>query len=91
MKPAPFSHHAPTSVSEAIHLLRENAPEARVLAGGQSLVPMMNFRLARPTVLIDLNRVADLAYIRDGGDHLAIGDLGAEHRRQDAVVRHHAA
>lgn len=78
MKPAPFSHHAPTSVSEAIHLLRENAPEARVLAGGQSLVPMMNFRLARPTVLIDLNRVADLAYIRDGGDHLAIGAMTRE-------------
>ncbi len=78
MKPAPFSHLSPTSVPEAIHLLGEHAPEARVLAGGQSLVPMMNFRLARPTVLIDLNGVADLAYIRDGGDHLAIGAMTRE-------------
>ena len=59
-------------------MLGEHAPEARVLAGGQSLVPMMNFRLARPTVLVDLNRVADLAYIRDDGDHLAIGAMTRE-------------
>ena len=78
MKPAPFSHLAPTSVPEAVKMLGEYAPEARVLAGGQSLVPMMNFRLARPTVLVDLNRVADLAYIRDDGDRLAIGAMTRE-------------
>jgi aerobic carbon-monoxide dehydrogenase medium subunit len=78
MKPAPFSHLAPTSVPEAVKMLGEHAPDARVLAGGQSLVPMMNFRLARPTVLVDLNRVSDLAYIRDNGDHLAIGAMTRE-------------
>ena len=59
-------------------MLAEHAPDARVLAGGQSLVPMMNFRLARPTVLVDINRIADLAGIRDGGNHLAIGAMTRE-------------
>ena len=72
MKPAPFNHFAPTSVPEAVELLGQHAPDARVLAGGQSLVPMMNFRLARPDVLVDLNRISDLSYIRDDGDFLVI-------------------
>lgn len=59
-------------------MLAEHAPDARVLAGGQSLVPMMNFRLARPAVLVDVNRIAELAYIRDQGDHLAIGAMTRE-------------
>ena len=63
MKPAPFTHFAPGSLPEAVALMADHAPDARVLAGGQSLVPMMNFRLARPSVLVDLNRIADLAYI----------------------------
>ena len=59
-------------------MLGENGPDTRLLAGGQSLVPMMNFRLARPTVLIDLNRIPDLSYICDGGDHLSIGAMTRE-------------
>ena len=59
-------------------MLAKCAPDARVLAGGQSLVPMMNFRLARPTVLVDLNRISDLAYIRDDGGQLAIGAMTRE-------------
>jgi len=59
-------------------MLAEHAPDARPLAGGQSLVPMMNFRLARPTVLVDLNKIPDLAYIRDAGDHVAIGAMTRE-------------
>ena len=78
MKPAPFSHLAPTSVADAVQMMGEHAPDARVLAGGQSLVPMMNFRLARPSVLVDLNRISDLAYIRDDGDCLAIGAMTRE-------------
>ncbi|PPR10345.1 MAG: Caffeine dehydrogenase subunit beta [Alphaproteobacteria bacterium MarineAlpha11_Bin1] len=75
MKPGPFNYFAPTTLSEAVKLLSEHAPEARVLAGGQSLVPMMNFRLARPGVLIDLNRLTGLSDIRDDGDFLAIGAM----------------
>ncbi len=75
MKPAPFSYLAPQSLPEAVNMMREHASDARVLAGGQSLVPMMNFRLARPAVLVDLNRISDLSYIDDNGDYLAIGAM----------------
>ena len=78
MKPARFDHLQPTSLEDALAMLAEHAPDGRVLAGGQSLVPMMNFRLARPTVLVDLNKIPDLAYIRDAGDHLAIGAMARE-------------
>lgn len=78
MKPATFDHLLPDSLTDALTMLAEHAPDARVLAGGQSLVPMMNFRLARPTVLVDLNKIPDLAYIRDAGDHLAIGAMTRE-------------
>ena len=78
MKPAAFSYLAPTSVPEAVKMLGDHAPDALLLAGGQSLVPMMNFRLARPTVLVDLNQIAALAYIRDDGDQLAIGAMTRE-------------
>ena len=68
MRPAPFRHVTPRSKGEACALLAKHGSEARVLAGGQSLVPLMNLRLARPAVLIDLNRCAELAFIerRDG-------------------------
>lgn len=78
MKPAVFDHLVPTSIADALAMLARHAPDARPLAGGQSLVPMMNFRLARPTVLVDLNKIPDLAYIRDAGDHLAIGAMTRE-------------
>lgn len=78
MKPAPFDHCAPTDMDEVLSLLRDHAPEARLLAGGQSLVPLLNFRLSRPSLLIDLNRVADLAYIREESDYLAIGAMTRE-------------
>lgn len=78
MKPAAFTHLAPNNLSDALHMLGDHAPDARVLAGGQSLVPMMNFRLARPTMLVDLNRIDTLSYIRDDGDCLAIGAMTRE-------------
>jgi carbon-monoxide dehydrogenase medium subunit len=75
MKPPPFDYVAPTSIDAAVAALARGGPEAKVLAGGQSLIPLLNFRLARPTLLVDLNRVVELAYTteRDGG--LAIGAM----------------
>jgi CO/xanthine dehydrogenase FAD-binding subunit len=70
MKPAPFKYHAPTTLEEALDHLAEYGYDAKILAGGQSLVPMLNFRLAQPSVLVDLNKVSELFYIqpdRDGG------------------------
>lgn len=75
MKPASFEYFAPRSLDEAVALLAEHGGEARVLAGGQSLVPAMNFRLARPAVLVDINGVAEIAGIREEGDTLAVGAM----------------
>jgi carbon-monoxide dehydrogenase medium subunit len=75
MKPSSFEYHAPTTIDEAVALLAANGPDARVLAGGQTLIPMMNFRLAAPPVLVDLNRIASLAYIKDEKDFISIGAM----------------
>ena len=76
MKSAPFSYHAPRTLAEAVALLaRLRSGEARVLAGGQSLMPAMNFRLARPAHLVDINRIAELARIEARDGMLAIGAL----------------
>jgi CO/xanthine dehydrogenase FAD-binding subunit len=66
MKPAPFQYIAPTSLPEALELLAQHADDGKVLAGGQSLVPAMNFRLAQPQTLIDLNGIEELFYVRPG-------------------------
>lgn len=66
MKPAPFAYVAPNSVDEALALVRRHEEDGKLLAGGQSLVPLLNMRLARPSVLIDLNRLRALDYIRNG-------------------------
>ncbi len=68
MKPPPFEYHAPDTLEEVLELLAEHGEEGALLAGGQSLVPAMNFRLAQPTVLIDLNRVAELDYLEEEPD-----------------------
>lgn len=75
MKPAKFEYHAPASVEEAVALLKRYGGDARVLAGGQSLIPMMNFRVATPAALIDLNRIPALAYIRVDGAVVRIGAM----------------
>ncbi len=77
MKPAPFEYHAPDSVEEAISLLAEHGYDAKPLAGGQSLIPAMNFRLARPAVLVDLNRIAELSLIREAETAEEAGSLPA--------------
>jgi aerobic carbon-monoxide dehydrogenase medium subunit len=82
VKPPPFRYAAPSTVAEAVGLLAEHADaDARVLAGGQSLVPLMNFRLAHPGHLVDLRRVGELDGIRLDGDSLVIGAM----TRQSAV------
>ena len=83
MKPAPFEYHCPRTVDEGTALLARYGDDAKVLAGGQSLVPLMNMRLARPANLIDINRIESLAYIRDDGRALRIGAL----TRQRAAER----
>jgi aerobic carbon-monoxide dehydrogenase medium subunit len=75
MKPARFAYHAPASVEEAISLLAGYGGEAKLLAGGQSLVPLLNFRLSRPPALVDLNRVAGLAYIHEAAGHVRLGAM----------------
>ena len=75
MIPAAFDYHRASSVDEAIALLTEHGDEAKLLAGGHSLLPMMKLRLAVPSVLVDVGPVGDLSYINDGGDHIAIGAL----------------
>ena len=97
MIPAAFDYVRAGSADEAISLLAEHGDEAKVLAGGHSLVPLMKLRLATPSVLVDVGRVDDLKYIRDEGDHVAIGAL-TRHRdveisdvlRRDVPILAHA-
>jgi carbon-monoxide dehydrogenase medium subunit len=90
VKPAPFRYLAPRALDECVELLGEHGETAKLLAGGQSLVPLMNLRLAFPEVIIDLNHVAGLDYVRDEGGVLAIGAM-TRHRdvATSAVVRRH--
>ena len=75
MKPAAFDYYAPTTVDDVIALLKRHGSDARLLAGGQTLLPMMNFRLAAPKVIIDLNRIPELAFIREAGGQVHIGAM----------------
>lgn len=78
MIPGTFDYHAPASVEEAIALLSEHGDSAKILAGGQSLIPAMRYRLAVPGVLVDINRLKGLDYIKERDDHLAIGAMTRE-------------
>jgi CO/xanthine dehydrogenase FAD-binding subunit len=75
MKPAPFEYYAPSSVEESLGLLGNFGDEAKLLAGGQSLVPLLALRLAQPTVLIDLNGVHELDYVRESASAISIGAM----------------
>ena len=76
MKPPPFEYYAPTTVEEALINLSEHGYDAKALAGGQSLIPTMNFRLAQPSVLVDLNNISELFYIRpDENGGLRLGAM----------------
>jgi carbon-monoxide dehydrogenase medium subunit len=83
MKPVPFEYHRPATLAETFDLLDRYGDDGRLLAGGQSLVPALNLRLAAPRAVIDINRIPDLDGIRLTGDGLVIGALA----RQDALER----
>jgi carbon-monoxide dehydrogenase medium subunit len=73
--PAAFDYEVAESADHAVSLLGEHGEDAKLLAGGHSLLPLMRMRLAAPSVLVDIGRIGDLNYVRDGGDHVAIGAL----------------
>jgi len=75
VKPAKFDYHAPTSLDDAVALLQRYGGDAKILAGGQSLMPLLNFRLSRPAALVDLNRIASLAYIREENGQVRLGAM----------------
>jgi len=79
MKPPPFEYLAADSVGAAVQALADSGGDGKIIAGGQSLLPMLNFRLLRPSVLVDINRIPDLAYVRDDGDRIRIGPLTRHH------------
>ena len=90
MKPAPFHYERPASLDEALQLLARHGDDGKILAGGQSLIPVMNFRLAQPAVLIDVNRLGELDFVTAGDDgSLRLGALVRQARleREDAVAR----
>lgn len=85
MKPVDFDLHRPATLDEALALLDRHA-DARVLAGGQSLVPLLNFRLARPGHLVDIGRVAGLGELRDTGDALVLGAMVSQSRAERSTA-----
>ena len=90
MKPPRFQYCAPSTLEKALTLLGQCGPDAKVLAGGQSLIPLLNMRLAAPMYLLDINHITELDYIDAKGDYLAIGAL-TRHRQveQSALIQQH--
>jgi CO/xanthine dehydrogenase FAD-binding subunit len=86
MKPAAFEYHRPESPEEAVEVLGQLGDEGRILAGGQSLVPLMNFRLAQPEHLVDINRLGELDYVREENGAVRVGALARQ-----STVEHDAA
>jgi aerobic carbon-monoxide dehydrogenase medium subunit len=86
VKPAKFEYHSPVSVDEALRILERYQGEARVLAGGQSLVPMMNFRLATPAAIVDLNRAAGLSGIGETDGAVSIGAMARQRQIEFAPL-----
>ncbi len=90
MIPAPFDYRTAATADEAVSLLGEHGDEAKLLAGGQSLLPLMKLRLARPSLIVDIGRVTDLSYVREDGDGVAIGALTRHHDlTNDATLQRH--
>ena len=86
MKPPPFEYRVADSVEAAVTTLAATAGEAKIIAGGQSLVPMLNFRLLRPAILVDINRIRGLAYIKDDGGAIRVGALTRHHQLERSPV-----
>ena len=91
MIPAPFDYERADTVDAALALLAEHGDEAKLLAGGHSLLPLMKLRLASPSVLVDVGRLDDLRYIRDAGDHIAIGALTRHRELETSTLLAQAA
>ena len=90
MIPLAFDYEVAESVDHAIELLGQHGDEAKLLAGGHSLLPIMKLRLAAPTLLVDLGRLSDLNYVRDEGDQLAIGAMTRHcDAERDATLQEH--
>ena len=89
MKPAPFVHHAPRSVDEAVEVLARVGSEGKVLAGGQSLIPILNMRLASPAHLVDINQVAGLSDIEVNEGEVRVGAL-VRHRQRGSDLTYEA-
>ncbi|HUR06427.1 MAG TPA: FAD binding domain-containing protein [Nonomuraea sp.] len=87
MKPPPFEHHAPRDLGEALEVLAEVGPHGKVLAGGQSLIPMLNMRLAAPEHLVDINRIASLATVDPSTEGVTVGAL-ARHSQVERLAGH---
>lgn len=91
MIPAQFDYIAPSTVEEAVAALQEAGEDAKVLAGGQSLLPVLRMRLADPSVVVDLNRIPELRGVREDGDRLVIGAMTTHHEIvRDPLVQQHA-
>jgi carbon-monoxide dehydrogenase medium subunit len=86
MKPAAFDHVVAESIEAAVAALAAADGEAKIIAGGQSLVPMLNFRLLRPSILVDINRIPNLGYIEERDDAIAIGALTRHHRLETSEI-----
>ncbi len=86
MKPPPFRYHTPGSLSEALDLLGKSPGDTRLLAGGQSLVPLLNLRLAHPGTVVDINQVEGLSYIRDDGAWVCIGAMTRQREAEFSTV-----
>ncbi|GAA1032471.1 MULTISPECIES: FAD binding domain-containing protein [Amycolatopsis] len=92
MIPAPFDYVAPSTVDEAVQALAAAGEDAKVLAGGQSLLPVLRMRLAAPTTLVDLGKIAEMRGVREDGDALVVGAMTTHYEVQrDALIAEHAA
>ncbi|MCB0195954.1 MAG: xanthine dehydrogenase family protein subunit M [Anaerolineae bacterium] len=86
MIPGEFDYYSPTTLDEALSLLQEHGDDAKILAGGQSLIPAMRYRLAVPEVLIDINNLTELEYVREDNGHLTIGAMTRESDLEESTL-----
>jgi aerobic carbon-monoxide dehydrogenase medium subunit len=86
MIPAQFNYEAPTTIDEALTLLAANQDDAKILAGGHSLIPAMKLRLAQPAMLVDIGRIKDLSYIREQGDQILIGAMTTHYQLESSTL-----
>ncbi|MGH3790456.1 MAG: FAD binding domain-containing protein, partial [Pseudonocardiaceae bacterium] len=92
MIPSAFDYVAVSTVEEAVQALSQAGEDAKVLAGGQSLVPVLRLRLAAPSTLVDLNKISELRGVREDGDAIVVGAMTTHHDvLNDPLVREHAA